>query len=193
MSCSKQPGAKAFIGFVEVVTGETITQQDWHDVRKLAETDGYRMGRSRLTPKEAGRALRDIKVRILGESNEPTNSPSEVAYADAMGQVTRGLDGATKAKVSQGTESGIRYLANNGVSETLAKVRASRKNETPEEAPLEGEPTPQKLNFSYVQCNDCGEITRVTLNKTVSDHGKCPGNGKKIRMTDDFSGYEVDE
>lgn len=191
MSCSKQPGAKAFIGFVEAATGETLTQQDWHDVRKLAE--GYGMGRSRITPTEAGRTLQDIKVLLQGENSGPTNSLTEMVFADAMAEVTRGPDGSTKAKVSQGTASGVRYLANKGVSETLAKVRASRKNESFDETPLEGEPTPQKLNFRYIQCSDCGEVTRVTGDRTIGEHGNCPCNGKKLRMSDDFSGYELDE
>jgi hypothetical protein len=48
MSCSKQQVSSAVCGFIEGVTGEPVTQTEWHSLMGMAKEKGYESGRGRL-------------------------------------------------------------------------------------------------------------------------------------------------
>ena len=69
MSCSKQHGPQAFIGFVADSTGETISQQDWHDLRSMAEELGGDMGREQVSPQEAIASLKALDAKLKADAS----------------------------------------------------------------------------------------------------------------------------
>lgn len=85
MSCSKAHGPQAFVRYVKDMTGETITQQDWHDVRKIAGAQGADMGRGHVSAAEAIASLQALSARMKSDeiaakaTNTPPKSADELA------------------------------------------------------------------------------------------------------------------
>jgi len=95
MSCSKMHGTQAFIGFIADSTGETISQQDWHDLRDMAEKSGAPMGREGVSAQEAIESLRALDARIKRDTVEGKKTGDSQDMDDVL---QRYLSGENKIK-----------------------------------------------------------------------------------------------
>jgi hypothetical protein len=80
MSCNTRGVPAAVCGFIEVATGEKISQTDWHGLRDLAEEKGYDVGRSHMNAyPDAFDNLRSLASAIVvgGESAMPAIGADE--------------------------------------------------------------------------------------------------------------------
>lgn len=48
MACSRQAGPQAFLGFIEEMTGYSVTQAEWHEMREMAQEEAVRAEYQRL-------------------------------------------------------------------------------------------------------------------------------------------------
>lgn len=115
MACSTRPGPAAFCTFIEDMTGDRLTQRDWHDLRKLAEADGYPMGKKALSEDENAARIDALAASL------------NMQDADDVDDLKAALAGVEN---TEATLSVIDYMAKNGVEDTIAKVYEAR-GETP--------------------------------------------------------------
>lgn len=82
MACSKAHGPQAFVRYVKDRTGETITQQDWHDVRQMAGGQGADMGRGQVSAQEAIANLQALSARIKADEDAARKAKSQPRSVD---------------------------------------------------------------------------------------------------------------
>lgn len=149
MACSKQAGPAAYLKFIEAETGEHVTQQDWHDIRKLADLDGYDISRRRVDSAKAEGVADDL-YRTFAKDH-PVSGEGFIAMNDEL----------ARANNTEATLSIVSYLAQHGVKDTLAQVRADRR------AAKEGTPCPMCGGTSHcVACGECFTQCQCDLDAT---------------------------
>lgn len=124
MSCNRQTVAAAICGLVEKVTGEKVSQSDWHGLVAAAKADGYQTGRTRLH-------IHDTisSIRALGKSVDDDAAAevalAEIGYTDEgrAGMSINAVDGKFPA-YTQNMAAVVRYLTNEGVKGSLDKMRS---------------------------------------------------------------------
>ena len=116
MACSSKPGVKPFLDYIEAVTGEKVTQADWHDIREMAAKEYGIEGK--LPKKIASEYVVISQFQSLNDELEHYENCYE-AYDDAWLAVQG-------KPVTEGTLLALNYLSQNGVDATLAKVRLAR-------------------------------------------------------------------
>lgn len=127
MSCNKQHVAAAVCGFIEDVSGDKVTQADWHGLVRRAEEKGYAVGRKRLDIRSGLSALRGLGI------SEGNAEALRTAYAKISGNVPVGASVAIVAvngkypTYTQNMAAVVALLTNDGVKSSLDKVRESRK------------------------------------------------------------------
>lgn len=133
MSCQTKPGPAAFCVFIEATTGERISQQDWHDVRRLAAAEGMDTSRRHASTEDINTVLEELAHDVDAARHSQPLPDAEAFYRtydtmDQQGIAEAALDGEV---VTEGTLSVVQYLSAHGVKDTLAKVRAARIPFTP--------------------------------------------------------------
>lgn len=129
MSCSKQAVPAAFCDFIEVSTGERITQNEWHQIKKLAKEEGFPVSKTRLSPHIAYGKLSDLKSAIVlnGDSQLVTsvNKWNDMAkkWDDSLESARTLLANPNPPSFTEGTDSVITFLTKYGVKDTLNKIR----------------------------------------------------------------------
>lgn len=113
MSCHTRPGPAAYCKFIEEHTGETVKQTDWHELKKMAQEDGYEMSRKKMPEKSS-----------LFTASQLANAVG--ADDDAKAALKQQVEGM---KNTQGTLSILDYMARKGVKESLAEARRRAKGE----------------------------------------------------------------
>lgn len=123
MACHNRPGPAAYRHYIEQVTGQRITQQEWHDLRELAALEGRSTARSRVTPEEALYAASYLGGNLRLEfGNDPDTLEGRQQAFDDMAEKLNATN------VTAGTVSIVRYLADYGVKDSLTLARQYRKN-----------------------------------------------------------------
>lgn len=84
MACSKAHGPQAFIRYVADKTGETITQQDWHDVRQLAREQGGDMSKGQVSAQDAIATLQALSAKIAADEAAAKKSGTKAKSVDEM-------------------------------------------------------------------------------------------------------------
>lgn len=137
MSCSKQDGPQVYLSAIEEVTGEKISQTEWHAIRALAAEDsGEKLSRGNVETDialEAGELLADALKEYEWQSNRVTEygeygyvvSERDDAPEDPV--VTEEFRDSMSTKLAfvkntKGTADAIYYLAENGIRETFSKI-----------------------------------------------------------------------
>lgn len=115
MACSTRPGPAAFVTFIEDMTGDRLTQRDWHDLRQMAEADGHPMGKRTLSDAENAARIDALATSL------------NMQDADDADDLKAALNGVGN---TEATLSVIDYMAKHGVGDTIAKVYGAR-GETP--------------------------------------------------------------
>lgn len=119
MSCHQQHGTRAYIDLIEAATGDTITQQDWHQLRiAAAEGSGRSLKRSRAETDAKVEALKMLDEAILIEPDIDLDRFSVLQTTRVSPEQM--LDGVT---VTTGTVEVVEYLARNGLRKSLAQAR----------------------------------------------------------------------
>lgn len=122
MACSKQPGPRLYISFIENVFNEKVTQSDWHALRQAAEADsGVKLTRARASRDE----VEAVNAELLAAFGDRVGSG---VFDDASTREFEELSAELAEKSpnvvnTRGTLAVLRYLAENGVAETLSSVR----------------------------------------------------------------------
>lgn len=75
MACSTRPAVRSYLNFIEEYTGEKITQDEWHKIRDLADTDGS-------SKAKAGDNWRIVGVAVF--DGTPVDFPIAKAYPSAQ-------------------------------------------------------------------------------------------------------------
>lgn len=128
MSCNRQHVAAAVCGFVEELTGEKVTQADWHGLVSRAKEQGYDTGRARV---DVGHTRTDLRALGVAEGNleAADNAIAAVGWQDTPGNLSE-LSSGTGGKLptyTKNMESVVRMMTQQGVRESLDAVRAARK------------------------------------------------------------------
>jgi hypothetical protein len=113
VSCQTRPGPAAYCKFIEEHTGETVKQTDWHELKKMAQEDGYEMSRKKM-PEKSSLFTASQLANALGVDD------------DAKAALKQQVEGM---KNTQGTLSILDYMARKGVKESLAEARRRTKGE----------------------------------------------------------------
>lgn len=122
MACSKQPGPRLYISFIEHVFNEKVTQSDWHALRQVVESDsGVKLTRARASREEVEAANADLLASFgdrvgVGVFEDSATRSLEDLSAELSGK-------SWNVENTRGTLAVLRYLAKNGVAETLSSVR----------------------------------------------------------------------
>lgn len=123
MSCNRQQFPAAICGFIENVTGDTVSQSDWHGLVKLANERGYRTGRTRVEMF----ALPDALNTLGTKEGRPDAAAEAIAGAGftevASGYEIKAVEGRFPS-YTQNMSAVAAMLAHNGVAQTLAVVRS---------------------------------------------------------------------
>jgi len=137
MSCSKQSGPQVYLSAIEEVTGEKISQTEWHAIRALAAEDsGEKLSRANVDPEiaaEAGQLLAAALQNYEWQANRVTEYSEygwEVSERDTAPEdpiVTPEFEDSLNTKLAavkntKGTTDAIYYLAENGIRETFSKI-----------------------------------------------------------------------
>lgn len=85
MACSTRPAVRQYLNFIEEYLGETITQDEWHKIRDLANEDGPSKGK-------AGDNWRVVGVAVF--DGTPVDFPIAKAYSSAQEAEIAADDGA---------------------------------------------------------------------------------------------------
>ncbi len=75
MACSTRPAVRSYLNFIEEHTGEKITQDEWHKIRDLADTNGS-------SKAKAGDNWRIVGVAVF--DGTPVDFPVSKAYPSAQ-------------------------------------------------------------------------------------------------------------
>lgn len=123
MACSNRPGPAAYRTYIEQMSGQKITQQEWHDLRKLAELDGRGVSRSRVTPEEALYSAAKLggQLRLEFGKNPETVNEQDVAFNEMAAKLNA-------TSVTESTTNVVRFLSDRGVKDSLALAREYRRN-----------------------------------------------------------------
>ena len=128
MACSKQAGVAPFLHVIEAATGEKVTQSEWHAIRVLAaEASGEDLSRARVSENEAIYALyylQWLNAKLIKGDEEMERNHDAAVLAAALD-----IRAAT-TNVTKGTVAAINYLSENGVEETLSRIRGENKDVT---------------------------------------------------------------
>jgi hypothetical protein len=123
MSCNKQHVASAICGFIENVTGEKVTQADWHALMRTAESRGYPTGRKRLDIHNTISSLRG-----LGETEGNAEAAEKVLADIGYTPVGTGMEiQAVNGKYptyTQNMAGVVRMLTQEGVANTMSEIKA---------------------------------------------------------------------
>jgi hypothetical protein len=123
MSCNRQQFPAAICGFIERVTGDTVSQADWHGLVKLASERGYRTGRTRVEMFGLTDAL-----NTLGRKEGRPDAAAEAIANAGFNEVGSGYEIKTVEgkypSYTQNMSAVAAMLAHNGVAHTLAVVRS---------------------------------------------------------------------
>ena len=84
MACSTRPAVRSYLNFIEEYTGEKITQDEWHKIRDLADTDGS-------SKAKAGDNWRIVGVAVF--DGTPVDFPIAKAYPSAQDAEIAANDG----------------------------------------------------------------------------------------------------
>jgi hypothetical protein len=68
MSCSNTHGPATYRQFISDTTGETISQDEWHEIREMAGASGGDMGKGYASTDDALKALDALAASITGNS-----------------------------------------------------------------------------------------------------------------------------
>lgn len=132
MSCNRQHVAAAVCGFVHEVTGEKVTQSDWHGLVARAKNEGYDTGRARL---DIGMTRTDFRALGVAEGNldAAESALAELGWKDTPGNLVELSSGANGKLPSytKNMEAVVRMMTQQGVKESLDAVRAARKTSDP--------------------------------------------------------------
>lgn len=129
MSCNRQTVSAAICGFIENVSGEKVTQADWHGLVRRAEEEGYAVGRKRLNIHNTITSLRGLG-QSEGNAAAAESALVNVGYTDEgrSGMSINAIDGKFPT-YTQNMAAVAQLMTNNGVKETLKKVRAKNKSQ----------------------------------------------------------------
>ena len=129
MSCNKQTVAAAICEFIEDVSGEKVTQADWHGLVRRAEEEGYAVGRKRLNIHNTITSLRGLG-ESEGNSAAAESALAKVGYTDEgrAGMSIEAVDGKFPT-YTQNMAAVVQLMKNNGVKETLKEVQAKNKSQ----------------------------------------------------------------
>lgn len=96
MSCSTRPAVRSYLNFIEEYLGETITQNEWHQIRWLAEiedADGFLNAKARAEDnwRVVGVAVFDgTPVDFPIAKAYPSAQDAEIAADEGTGELTDG-------------------------------------------------------------------------------------------------------
>lgn len=119
MSCSTKEGPRVFIEFAEAMTGEKITQAEWHEIRSRAAAAGADVSRSRVSREENMDAARRLSTSLL-DSSYVTREELD----DYLMSTEDLVHFAGESSNTRGTIAAVEFLSANGVKETLADIRS---------------------------------------------------------------------
>jgi len=116
MACSTKKGPRAFLNFIKETTGEDVSQAEWHAIKKFAALDSYSPSRA---------VINSVAVKATVDELSASLQPYTQAKIDARATLVKELE-SEDCKVTQGTQAVVLYLAEYGVKDTLARIRAGK-------------------------------------------------------------------
>lgn len=132
MSCNRQTVAAGICGFVENVTGEKVTQSDWHGLVARAKEQGYETGRARV---DIGNTITDFRALGVAESNleAAEGALAAMGWRNRPGEMRElsSVNGPKLPSYTQNMAAVVRMMTQKGVRESFDAVRASQKSGRP--------------------------------------------------------------
>lgn len=142
MSCNKQGFPAAFCDFIEVATGEKVSQRDWHALKKLAADEGLTVGKQRLSKWDAMFKFDELKLAIVveGDSQLVLGSPEyremSQKWDDSTDAAHELISYLKPPAYTANTDAIITYLTRHGVKRALARARGTETVNDVNDAPL---------------------------------------------------------
>jgi hypothetical protein len=148
MSCHKQEGPAAACALVEKFANERISGDQWHELKKMAEEEGYDVGRSKASP-EATRAAME-KLLENATDAEKMSYLSDEQRAELSDFAATKIDAAVGAAPTLNNTAVMQMMADKDLSEVLAeadkRAKAARAakdgREVPKDTGKDGEAPP---------------------------------------------------
>lgn len=137
MSCHKQEGPAAACALVEKFANERISGDQWHELKKMSEEDGYEVGRSKASP-EATRAAME-KLLENATDAEKMSYLSDEQRAELDDFAVAKIDAAVGATPTLNNTAVMQMMADKDLGEVLAeadkRAKAARAAKDGREAP----------------------------------------------------------
>lgn len=145
MACNTRPGVAPYLKFLEEVTGEKISQGDWHYLRQHVEDKtGKPMSRERVNVDTARAVASRLSGAIyLDQGVDYGHEDTISTYHESFDKMSESLD---DGEVTVGTVAVLDFLAENGPSDILTEVREQRLFDEAYDKYAEPNPRTVKMN-----------------------------------------------